>query len=514
MRRNGLVSALTARGIATTLVSYNPLAVIFTNEAAEVSALNPSAVVLVSYEESVRLLDTLIDAGVAADRIIGLDGLLTPRLAERTSPDDLSAIDGITLIGTTGDRAFLQRLAEDPDISEFIFAVQAYDCAIVLLSPPGSPDVGRQAMQKPAAFPTGHRRRSNLQHVRRLPPEAGGRGGHRLRRPDRPDCLQPAVGDRHPTCSTTWDISRAPTPGARLGRRRSRPAVRDWAPVATAAFTTQLQLALRLAGLEPGPDRRDYDDDVAAAVAAFQVLVGLPTTGQYDAATHAALRQRLGDAADVLATSTAGLQQALTDLGFDHGPIEHGGRDYLAHFVNAIEASDDLTGVPPTGVLDVATLASDRRAGRPAGRPRLRPRPSLRRPLSRPPLRPPLRRRLEHALSVAMARKPTPEPTAPDTTAPPVTPPLPEQDLLEILRDQPELSSFVELLDTAGLIAEMATNNVYTVFVLKNNDAFAEQTMPTDEDEARRLVASHVVEGRLGTADLEPGSSKISTVGP
>ncbi len=52
---NGLASALLARGINASVVSYPSRRVIFTEEAADVAASNPNAVVMVSYAESTRL---------------------------------------------------------------------------------------------------------------------------------------------------------------------------------------------------------------------------------------------------------------------------------------------------------------------------------------------------------------------------------------------------------------------------------------------------------------------------
>ena len=129
---NGLAAALLARGINARVVPYPSRRVIFTEEAADVAASNPNAVVMVSYAESARLISDLLSAGVPATSVIGLDGSFDPRLAEASSPSDPTAVDGLEVIGSTGGRAFIDRLVAIPDTQQVIYGAQMYDCAIVM----------------------------------------------------------------------------------------------------------------------------------------------------------------------------------------------------------------------------------------------------------------------------------------------------------------------------------------------------------------------------------------------
>ena len=121
----------------------------------------------------------------------------------------------------------------------------------------------------------------------------------------------------------------------------------------SAVFVTQLQLALKALGYYEGDITGVYDEATTAAVAALQRDLGLPDTGEFDEATDAALRERLGGRLDAFTASVTELQQALTERGYYTGPID--GR-YSAELIAAIKAFQRDLGVPETGVIDVATL--------------------------------------------------------------------------------------------------------------------------------------------------------------
>ena len=268
----GLISALAARGIDATLVDYNPRTVIFTNEVAEVTSLGANAVVLVSYEEGVPLLRSLVNGGIAATEIVGLDGMVTPRLAERTFPDDLTAIDGITLIGSTGNRAFLQRMAEDPSITELIYGAQAYDCAVALAlaaEAAGSTEAADVAAELLTVTAGGQTCSSFTDCVDML------RAGEDIDY-DGPSGRIAFAANGDPTSgrfttgtSQAGDLVELSSEDIDLATQ-----ARDQAIVAEAAFVSQLQLALRLLGFYQGPIDGILDDEVTAAIAAFQTSVG------------------------------------------------------------------------------------------------------------------------------------------------------------------------------------------------------------------------------------------------
>ena len=103
-----LTAELAARGAETVVVSYPSRRVELSAEGAEVAAANGDVVVAITAAEAPRLLAAMIDAGVPANRIVGLDGMYVPRIAEQTFPDDPARLDGLTVIASTGDRAFEQ----------------------------------------------------------------------------------------------------------------------------------------------------------------------------------------------------------------------------------------------------------------------------------------------------------------------------------------------------------------------------------------------------------------------
>ncbi len=81
-----LTAQLAARGAETIVVSYPSRRVQLSAEGAQVAAAGADAVVAIAAGEAPRLLAAMIDAGVPADRIVGLDGMNVPRIAEQTFP--------------------------------------------------------------------------------------------------------------------------------------------------------------------------------------------------------------------------------------------------------------------------------------------------------------------------------------------------------------------------------------------------------------------------------------------
>lgn len=131
---------------------------------------------------------------------------------------------------------------------------------------------------------------------------------------------------------------------------------------ATAAllqYTTNLQTALAAAGYYQGEIDGVYGPSTADAVKALQTAAGLPVTGLVDKATMAALdaavTQKGGAIAVQSATATAAVQTTLKLAGFWPGAIDGKWTDELTAALMAFQTS---IGVPPSGVLDLATLAA------------------------------------------------------------------------------------------------------------------------------------------------------------
>jgi len=76
-------------------------------------------------------------------------------------------------------------------------------------------------------------------------------------------------------------------------------------------------------------------------------------------------------------------------------------------------------------------------------------------------------------------------------------------DLVEVARAQGNLNRFLDIVDEAGLTAELSTGGPYTIFA-PNDEAFAavEKGEPGTAAELRRLVRTHVAVGDWTSAEL------------
>ncbi|MGY6502023.1 MAG: ABC transporter substrate-binding protein [Acidimicrobiales bacterium] len=119
--------------------SYDPRATNFDAEVQAVVAENPDAVVLISFEEGVQIIQTMIEngAGPGDVPIYIADGLATGDLGELIDPNDPGVAAGIK--GTQpsaapeGGAPFFPTAFADafPDV-DAIYSSQAYDCAILI----------------------------------------------------------------------------------------------------------------------------------------------------------------------------------------------------------------------------------------------------------------------------------------------------------------------------------------------------------------------------------------------
>ena len=183
------------------------------------------------------------------------------------------------------------------------------------------------------------------------------------------------------------------------------------------AYMASLQTDLQAAGYYKGPIDGIYGPQTVAAVEQLQTDSGLPVTGLVDQATALALDKKVAAAGQQAATQqqnqTAALQTMLTLTGYWTGPIDG---IWTPELTAALTRFQTALGVPPTGVVDAATMAAFQQAlatakaaanappptttgatadGRP--RPRRHVRPCRSR---RPWHRPPRRRRGDHRLDL------------------------------------------------------------------------------------------------------------------
>ena len=493
-----LSADLTARGATVTTIAYPPRRVTFAAESAEVQELAPDLVILVAYAEAPNLISQLIGDGTAVDRIVGLDGALVPRLAEQAFPSDPGRADGVRVIGPTGDRLLIARLGEVAAIDDqIVYGAQAYDCAIAMTlaaAATGSTDPVSISGAL-SAVTGGGRTCSTYAHCIDL--LAAGEDIDYDGASGRLDF--DAAGD-----ITTTRITTAEVIDGQLQPVSSRdvdlPGARDQARFAAAVFVAQLQQGLRILGYYEGDVTGVYDDATREAVAALQRDLGLPDTGEYDEATDAAVRERLGTGRATLTATTVQLQQALADLGYYDGPID--GR-YSSEVIAAVRAFQRDLGVPETGMLDAATAQAIFERGVVAG--------------TVPPPEP------TPGPGPDPTPEPTPDPTPPPTTPPPTTaaptteppppttPPEPElQPLFDVLAEMPEMTTLIEVARTAGYGNDLRQPGPLTLFA-PTNDAFAGldpgelDTLRTDAAFADAFLRNLAVEGALATADLRTG---------
>ena len=504
-----LSAELTARMVEVTTVTYPPRRVTFPDESAAISAAAPDRVVLASFTEAPNLVAQIVTAGYPVDQIVGLDGLLVPRLAEQTFPSDPTRADGLTVIGTTGDRALMARLGQvTASEDQVAYGPQMYDCVISLAlaaTAAGSTDPAAVAEELTAVTTEGRTCSTFVHCVELLASgediDYDGTTG-RIAFDEAGDISSARV-----TTASVVDGVLQPVTAVDV----DLVAQRQQEIFDSAVFVTQLQLALRALGFYEGDITGVYDEATTAAVAALQRDLGLPETGEFDEATDAALRERLGGPLDAFTASVTGLQEALTERGYYSGPID--GR-YSAELIAAIKAFQRDLGVPATGVIDVATLQAIYARGVASGtatQPTVPPTPpstappATAAPPSAPPTVPPT--------APAPATTATPATQPPETTAP-ATPE--EPDLYAVLSADPQFSTFVEVARAAGYGTDLTAPGPVTLFA-PTNVAFASvddevlEELRTDPAAADALLRDLAVEGAVPSSELETG--ELRTIG-
>jgi ABC-type branched-subunit amino acid transport system substrate-binding protein len=127
-----VVEELSAAGAdAGELISYDPEATSFTTEVETIVGRSPDAVVIVSYDEGGQIVNGLLENGLTADQFYGSDGVFGPTFPAKVREGDPNVIDGMKVIGASGDEEFNARIAESTE-NNFIYGGQTYDCVIAL----------------------------------------------------------------------------------------------------------------------------------------------------------------------------------------------------------------------------------------------------------------------------------------------------------------------------------------------------------------------------------------------
>lgn len=528
----GLVPLLEAQGIETTVISYLPAQTSLGDQAKAAAAFGPNNVVAVTYTEAPRLLDQLVLNGVAASKIIGLDAMFAPNLAEQTFPGEPQKLDGMTVIGVTGDRAFLRRLNALPS-GQVIFGAQMYDCAIV---------IALAAQAANSTDPGVYAAKMNVVLSGSRPCSTYG------------DCLakmsagetiayQGQIGsftfgpDLTPTASrfTVANMANGTYVVAQtidLDLTAIANAEATELATAQAIQTARIQQLLTALGFYSGPIDGQPSEALTASIIAFQAALGVPQTGVWDEATDAAAQAKYGTASQSITEATKSLQQALTDLGFYTGPID--GR-YSAATADAVRALQASLGVPQTGIVDAATMQAIYAAGI-ASVPTTTSTTTTTAPpeTTAPPTAPPTTPAPTAPPTAAPTTKPTVPPTEAPTTKPttppteaPTTekvttttaPPAPElPDIADALTSDPQFSIYVELLRAAGWQGAVGSLAPITVFAPTNA---ALNALPTGVLDALRadpatlatLLRGAVVGGSYTAATLATQTSLTTLAG-
>ncbi len=133
-----LLAARLQHAVAPEAIIFDPLKPAFEEEVVAVSRSGPEAVVLIAFDEGVRLLRGLLDAGIGPGAIYGGDGVYLPDLPRAVDGTDPSVLDGMTLFiagapESAAYAAFSERLrAASGEEGGLAWGARSYDCAVIL----------------------------------------------------------------------------------------------------------------------------------------------------------------------------------------------------------------------------------------------------------------------------------------------------------------------------------------------------------------------------------------------
>ena len=121
-------------------IEYDQKASSFEAEAQQVASAGVDAVVIIAFEEGVKVLSALIEANVGPQdvKVFITDGVAVENLGERLDPSNPGVVEGIkaTAVASSpkdGEATFRQRFeAFAPEIHDFVFTSAAYDALIIL----------------------------------------------------------------------------------------------------------------------------------------------------------------------------------------------------------------------------------------------------------------------------------------------------------------------------------------------------------------------------------------------
>lgn len=132
--------SLEAAGGSGTLIEYDPEAATYEAEAQKALATNADSVVVIAFEEGVKVLIALINNGFGPSDVPTYitDGVAVNDLGERVDPNNHSVVATVKGVApsaapASGEPTFVSRLqAFAPSVTDLIFAGSSYDAVVVL----------------------------------------------------------------------------------------------------------------------------------------------------------------------------------------------------------------------------------------------------------------------------------------------------------------------------------------------------------------------------------------------
>jgi ABC-type branched-subunit amino acid transport system substrate-binding protein len=124
-----------AGGTVTSKLLYDPAAASFEAEVAEIKAGDPQGVVVIGFDESVKLLQEMIKQGVGPQdvKIYLVDGNLSADAYKDFPAGTMKGVRGTIPVGTADLSAFNDELKKiDPTLKDFTYGAQAYDAATLI----------------------------------------------------------------------------------------------------------------------------------------------------------------------------------------------------------------------------------------------------------------------------------------------------------------------------------------------------------------------------------------------
>ncbi|GDX31545.1 branched-chain amino acid ABC transporter substrate-binding protein [Actinomycetes bacterium] len=124
-----------AGGTVTSELLYDPEAATFDAEVAEIKAGAPEAVVVIGFEESVKLLQEMIKQGVgpASQQVYLVDGNISTEAYKEFPKNTMKGVIATVPSGEADLTAFNEALLMvDPALTDFTYGSQSYDAAILV----------------------------------------------------------------------------------------------------------------------------------------------------------------------------------------------------------------------------------------------------------------------------------------------------------------------------------------------------------------------------------------------